>query len=253
VSSALIGYSGFVGGHLAGRERFDLEVNRANLEALRGRRLERLVCAGLPAAKWLANREPQADRDNMLRLCGVLGSVTARRVTVISTIDVYPRTREADEDFDCARWPNHPYGTNRLNFETFVRERFPHALIVRLPALFGPGLRKNVLFDLLHGHQLELINPASRFQWYPLERLPGDLAVAEQHDLRLVNLFTEPLPTRVILDRCFPTVRVGARAQPAADYDLYTLHARLFGGTGSYRLSAREVLNELAAFCGSAA
>lgn len=40
------------------------------------------------------------------------------------------------------------YGKNRLQLERWVREDFPDALIVRLPALYGAGIRKNFLFDL---------------------------------------------------------------------------------------------------------
>jgi hypothetical protein len=249
VTAALIGYTGFVGGFLASRARFDLKVNRANLAALRGHALERVVCAGLPPAKWIANREPDADRANMLRLCEVLRTVTARRFTLISTIDVYPRTQDADEDFDCALLPNHAYGAHRLAFERFVREQFPAALIVRLPALFGPGLRKNVLFDLLHGNQLDRINPESRFQWYPLEQLPVDIALAEECGLKLVNLFTEPLPTGLIVERFFPGVPIGAAAQPPACYDLQTRHAHAFGLSGRYRLPAERVVADLGRFC----
>jgi hypothetical protein len=253
VTSVLIGHTGFVGGLLARRTSFDLAINRANLDELRNREVERVVCAGLPAAKWLANRDPAADRDNVRRLCDVLDTVTTRRFVLISTIDVYPRARDADEGFDPRGVSNHSYGTHRLQFETFVRHRFPDALIIRLPALFGPGLRKNVLFDLLHGNQLDLINPDSHFQWYPLERLPNDIELAEAHRLRLVNLFTEPVATREILERFFPDAAVGARPQPAAHYDLQTRHAALFGGQGRYRLSAVETLTELGKFCRSAA
>jgi hypothetical protein len=249
VSSALIGYSGFVGGFLASRVHFDLLVNRANLHELRGARLDRIVCAGLPAAKWIANRDPLADRNNMLGLCEVLGTVTAGSFVLISTIDVYPRTCDADEAFDCASGSNHPYGRHRLEFEGFIRGRFANALILRLPALFGPGLRKNVLFDLLHGNQLELINPDSRFQWYPLERLPADIRRAEARGLPLANLFTEPVATREILTRFFPQETVGARAQPVAHYDLQTRHAAVFGGRGRYVMAAEQVLSDLGGFC----
>ncbi|WP_092685106.1 hypothetical protein [Albimonas donghaensis] len=39
------------------------------------------------------------------------------------------------------------YGRRRRMLETFCAERFPRCSIVRLPALFGPGLRKNFIFD----------------------------------------------------------------------------------------------------------
>lgn len=252
MTSVLIGHTGFVGGLLARRMSFDFTVNRANLHELRYRRVERVICAGLPAAKWIANRDPAADRDNVGRLCDVLDTVTTKTFVLISTIDVYPFTRNADEEFDPRGVPNHSYGTHRLEFETFIRDRFPDARIIRLPALFGVGLRKNVLFDLLHGNQLELINPDSHFQWYPLERLPDDIELADAHGLRLVNLFTEPVATRDILEQFFPDAAVGARAQPPAHYDLHTRHAALFGGQGRYILSAQETLTELGEFCRSA-
>src|SRR5262249_34880282 len=141
--------------------------------------------------------------------------------------------------------PNHAYGTHRLEFERFVRARFPHALVVRLPALFGPGLRKNVLYDLLHANQVERINPASCFQWYPLERLPEDLRRAEAHGLKLANFFTEPLATRLVLERFFPEVRAGAEAQPAAYYDLHTRYGQAFGGDERYVMRAPQVLEEV--------
>jgi hypothetical protein len=253
VTSALIGYTGFVGGFLAERERFDLLVHRANVHLLRGRNLDRVVCAALPAAKWIANREPQADRANMLHLCDTLRTVTARSFVLISTIDVYPRAQDADEGFDCSAAPNHPYGRHRLEFEGFVRERFPHAVILRLPALFGPGLRKNVLFDLLRGNQLEKVNPTSSFQWYPLERLPEDIERAERQGLKLANLFTEPVATSAIIDRHFPDVQVGAEAQPVVHYDLHTRYAYVFGGSGRYIMSSASALEAIGSFCGATA
>lgn len=250
MSSALIGCTGFVGGFLAGCERFDLLVHRANVDVLRRRRFDRVVCAGLPAAKWIANREPEADRTNMLLLCETLKTVDALSFVLISTIDVYPRTEGVDEGFDCSTEPNHPYGSHRLQFERFVRDRFPHALILRLPALFGPGLRKNVLFDLMTGNQLDKVNPASSFQWYPLGRLPEDIDRAQGRELGLVNLFTEPLTTGAIIDRYFPEARVGAQAQPAVHYDLRTRHAPVFGGNGHYVMSAQAALDAIGWFCG---
>lgn len=248
MTSALIGYTGFVGGYLASATPFDVNVNRSNVDVLRGRHFSRIVCAGLPAAKWIANREPEADRANVERLCDVLSSVTAGRFVLISTIDVYPRTIGGDEDTDCASEPNHAYGANRLRFEHFVRSRYPDANIVRLPALFGPGLKKNVVFDLLHDNGLDATNPHSEFQWYPLPRLPDDLEIVETHRLPLANLFTEPLATLRIVDRLFADKRVGAKAGPTVRYDVRTKHAPLFGGRDGYVMDADAVLDAISEF-----
>ncbi len=248
MTSALIGFSGFVGRNLARSADFDLLVNSANLESLQGAHIDRLVCAGLPAAKWIANQKPVEDAQNVRRLERTLKTLQASTVVVISTIDVYPSTHEVDESYDCSGITNHPYGTHRLEFEHFVRSTFPHAFIVRLPALFGPGMKKNILHDLLNGNRLERINVASRFQWYPIERLPQDLHVVERIGLRLVNLFTEPIVTGAIVDELFPAEAIGRLPDTCANYDLHTRYGREFGGNEKYVMTASAVMQAMRRF-----
>ena len=245
---ALIGCTGFVGSWLAGTDSFDFQINRSNLESLQGAQLDRIVCAGLPATKWIANRNPAEDLANVQRLEGILKTVRASKFTLISTIDVYPLMTSADEDFDCEQHPNHSYGAHRLRFERFVRESFPQVHVVRLPAMFGPGLKKNVIYDLLHDNQLEAIHPESRFQWYPLTRLADDLRVIEAEQLPLVNLFTEPLATGAVITKLFPGKTVGRSAGNPVHYDLHTRHGRLFGGDGRYMMRADAAMSALHKF-----
>jgi hypothetical protein len=248
MTSALVGYTGFVGTSLARVGHFDLLVNRDNLELLRGLCLERLVCAALPAAKWIANQKPQEDADNVRRLEAALTTVRTDSFVLISTIDVFPCIVGADETYDCSREPNHAYGRHRLEFEHFVRERFPHAHVVRLPALFGRGLRKNVVYDLLHDNQTKRINLASRFQWYPIARLPQDLRTIEAYNLPLVNLCTEPIETGTIIERLFPHKTAGESPDPPAYYDLRTRHGAIFGGNSRYMMSGAAVMAALGEF-----
>ena len=245
----LVGHTGFVGGHLLkGYSPFTVLIHRANLETLRGQSCDELVCAGLPAAKWIANREPDADRANLRRLCETLETVNAKHFTLISTIDVYPRTQDLDENFDCRREDNHAYGRHRLELETFVQERFSDFKIVRLPALFGTGLKKNAIYDLQHDNNLSVINPDSSFQWYPLSRLPSDLTTLRSDTARVFNLFTEPIPMRAIVERFFPGKNVGQQAAGRADYRLRTLHGALFGGPDGYVMTASQVMDALASY-----
>src|SRR5947209_18546431 len=97
MTRALIGYTGLVGGTLLRQTRFDDLYNRGNIESIAGRSYDLLVCAGAPAQKWLANREPGPDRANLERLMTALATVKARQVVLISTVDVWPIPVDVDE------------------------------------------------------------------------------------------------------------------------------------------------------------
>lgn len=246
--SALIGHSGFVGGTLLAARPFSNLFNSSNIGTMAGD-YDLVVCAGVSAAKWIANRDPEADAAGIRKLTGVLEGVRAGEFILISTIDVYPDPASNDDEtsrIDPAA--NHPYGRNRYALELWIRERFPDARVIRLPALFGFGLRKNALYDLLHGNNVNAINPFSHFQWYPMRRLADDVERVRRADLRLVNLFPEPVGMNDIVDAFFPGVAAGAPAEPASHYALRTKHAALFGGEGGYMLSAESVLGEMARF-----
>lgn len=249
MTRALIGYTGFVGGNLASGGGYSALFNSQNVGEMRGRHFAEIVCAGVASAKWLANRDPEADRRAIAALTDVLETVVADRFVLISTIDVYPVTDSGEnEDAALAGRANHAYGQHRLALEEWVRDRFASARIVRLPALFGPGLKKNALYDLLTGNMIDRINPAATFQWYDVTRLAADLALVARHDLRLVNLFTAPLAMADIIDRLFPGAPIAAAAEPAPHYRLTTKHAALFGGAGGFIADAPACLAAIAAF-----
>lgn len=75
--------------------------------------------------------------------------IAPKRLVLISSIAVLADSRGVYEDSPAQDTEALPaYGKNRLQLERWVREDFPDALIVRLPALYGAGIRKNFLFDL---------------------------------------------------------------------------------------------------------
>jgi len=249
---ALIGNTGFVGGNLAAHIAVDAGYNSRNIQEIEGKRFDTVYCAGLPAAKWLANKEPEQDRATVATLASHLRKVRARRFVLISTIDVYAEPGSGvNETHDCAAEENHAYGRHRLEFEHFVASQFDNHLILRLPALFGAGLKKNVIFDLMNDNCLEMINPESRFQWYGLDRLPRDIAAASVAGLQVANLMTEPVTTRAISERFFPGKEVGTKPSPGASYDICTAYADIFGGTDRYIQSAAEVLDDIGQYLSS--
>ena len=111
----------------------------------------------------------------------------------------------------------HPYGRHRFALEQFVRQHFASHSIVRLPALFGAGLKKNALFDLMHDHRTEAIDPEARFQWYPLARLAADIETIVTARVGLINVTAEPIAMASLQARFFPGCAAGrADARPGA-------------------------------------
>src|SRR5207248_3172600 len=76
-----------------------------NINDIRGRRYELIVCAGARAEKWKANQDPETDRGNLQVLCDALQDAHAHKLLLISTVDVYPVPIGVDEEtpIDCAR------------------------------------------------------------------------------------------------------------------------------------------------------
>lgn len=239
MADALIGHTGFVGGNLAAQHRFNTWFNSKNIEAIRGHRFELLVLSGMPAAKWLANRDPDADRATLDRLWGCVSACRAETVVVISTVDVYPVPVGVDEDTPILPAEQHAYGRHRLELERRAAAHFPRVLSVRLPGLFGPGLKKNAVYDLLHDNETHKIPGAGVFQFYNLARLWRDIQAALAADLSLVNFGTEPVSVREVAHAAFGIEFTNDPGGTPPRYDVRTKHAAVFGGVGPY-LEPRE-------------
>ncbi|MEO8241899.1 MAG: NAD-dependent epimerase/dehydratase family protein [bacterium] len=147
---ALIGHTGFVGQTLSRQHAFPARFNSRNITDSAGHDFGIVVCAAAPGSMFAANRFPDRDRQNIARLCEDLRRLQARNFVLISTIAVLDRfdgqATEETEDFQT----NTAYGANRRRLEEFCAGQFDSCLILRLPALFGAGLQKNFLFDLIN-------------------------------------------------------------------------------------------------------
>ncbi|TAJ92130.1 MAG: NAD(P)-dependent oxidoreductase [Reyranella sp.] len=246
---ALIGYTGFVGDTINRSDwPFAARFNSANIETMRGERFDTVVCAGVYAEKWKANRAPDADWSSIQRLIDILDTVSANRFVLISTIDVYPTPLNVTEDDLPPRGAGEPYGRHRLELEYWIANKFPRHHILRLPALFGPGLKKNAIFDLLVGNLVDRINPNGVYQWYPVARIAADIRRVIDADVRLINIAVEALRTGDIAEQLFPGVAIGSPDLPVARYDMRTRHAALLGGRGDYHMDASNAFAELSSY-----
>ena len=165
-------------------------------------------------------------------------------LVLISTIDVYPEPVGVDEDAPIDPTAGNAYGCHRLLIERRLSARF-ETTILRLPGLFGPGLRRNVIYDFLHDNAVDRIPADSEFQFYPLMRLWADIDRVRASGLRLVNFATEPVSVREIAREAFGFEFENPRIESSPFYDSRTRHATVFGRDGAYLVTRSEVLAEI--------
>ncbi|MFM5433606.1 hypothetical protein ACET9I_21830 [Aeromonas veronii] len=247
--SGIIGFSGFVGSNLCSQREFNYFYNSRNISEIRGMRFDELVITGVPAVKWLANKEPEADLLNIKKLIGELKEVEASRVILISTVDVYPNPVFVNEstliNIHCCQ----PYGKHRLFFENFVQDFFPNVHVLRLPGLFGHGLKKNIIFDFLNNNRIDLIDSRNSFQFYCLDSLSNDIEIAKSNNIRLLNVSVEPLSVKDVAKCCGFDDFDNKLDGPLIEYDFKSIHYSCWvGGKSGYLYSKEHCLNALSNF-----
>jgi hypothetical protein len=147
----LIGHTGFVGSTLQQQFGFTHQYNRSNIkDIIAAPHFELAVCAAAPGSMFEANRQPEEDMARIASLMEHLRSLHARHFVLISSIAVLADFQYGADETSTRFETELAYGRNRRVLERFCAERFSSCLIVRLPALFGNGLRKNFIFDLLN-------------------------------------------------------------------------------------------------------
>jgi nucleoside-diphosphate-sugar epimerase len=169
---AVIGANGFVGsafvrqGTAAGFEV--TSVTRKNYASVVGQSFDVVVDAAANSRKYLADAEAKEDfRLSVEHRLNTLMDFQAGTHLHVSSVDVYddltsPETTKEDRSIDVSRTSR--YGFHKLLAEELVRHYASDWLIVRLAGMLGPGLKKNPVFDILHGLPMR-IHPDSRYQF----------------------------------------------------------------------------------------
>lgn len=147
---ALVGYTGFVGSNLAACHGFGGLYNSSNIGDAFGMKPDLLVYAGLRAEKFISNKFPEKDLESVREAVRNIKEIGARKLVLISTVDVYPEPRLVDEDSFIDEGKLEPYGANRYMLEKMARPLAERVLVVRLPALYGMNLKKNFIFDMMN-------------------------------------------------------------------------------------------------------
>lgn len=251
MANALIGYSGFVGSTLTRQTTFDALYRSTNIDRVDAGSFEMVVCAAAPAQKWLANRDPVDDRQKIASLISRLETIKCGNFVLISTVDVFGNPIGVHENSPVDETGLHAYGLHRRLLEKFVQSHFSNHLIVRLPGLVGPGLRKNVIFDFLNDNNISAIDSRSVFQFYPMVNLWYDIQLTLDAGLKLIHLTAEPISVADVSRLGFCRVLDQTSANSPTVYDMQTVHARLFGSSGNYQYSRRETIQAVRAYAQS--
>lgn len=232
---AIIGASGLVGSLL--REIIPAHCyNSSNIGEIAGMRFDTIWVAAPSAVKWKANADPDTDMGSISYLLDLVGTADARRIVHFSTVDVYGGqqlasgpTEDDHPQSDC------PYGSHRLFLEKSWEADVVQA--IRLPGLFGKGLKKNIIFDLLEGRNYENISLASSYQWYDLGDLSNLISEINSEQHTIINVATEPVQTADIVCKIFPDVVERCTGTSTVKYDMRSRHG--------YRFSKDQVIERI--------
>ncbi len=249
--NALIGFTGLIGSTLLKQAPFNALYRSTNIGEIKGKSFDTVVCAGVSAQKWIANSEPEADLQKIEGLIAHLTTIQCKMLILISTVDVFKNPIGVDEDTQIDEVGLHAYGLHRRLLEKFVESHYINYLIVRLPGLVGPSLRKNVNFDLLNNNNLHAIDSRAVFQFYPIVNLWSDIQVALNAGLKLVHLTAEPISVAQVSKQGFGKPFEQELGNQPATYDMRTKHAKLFGGAGHYQYSVRETIQAVRSYAQS--
>ncbi|RJG24768.1 NAD-dependent epimerase/dehydratase family protein [Paenibacillus thiaminolyticus] len=249
MKSCLIGYTGFVGSTLMRKTQFDDLYNSKNIQEIESMEYDLIVCAGAPAVKWRANQAPDEDLDNIKKLMKHIGSVKTKRFVLISTVDVYQYPCDVDETTSINPSVTDPYGRHRYYLEQFVNEKFENVLVVRLPGLFGKGLKKNFIYDLIHNNCLYLTHGESYFQFYNMEHIWSNIQTALNNNLNLVNFAVEPVMASEISNFCLGEEFNNVTDKEPVHYRMKSIYANLFCGQScEYIANKQDILNDIRDF-----
>ena len=251
MTTALIGYSGFVGETLMRQSEFDDLYRSTNINEIEHKEYDFVICAGAPAKKWIANKNPDTDRNTINRLVSHLKTIKCKQFVLISTVDVFSDPNLVNEQSIPDKSGLHPYGLNRLMLEEFVQDQFVNHLVVRLPGLVGPGLKKNIIFDFLNNNNLEVIDSRSKFQFYPMVNLWFDIQIALRNQLSLIHLTAEPITSADVGNLCFGLPFENEILEKPPEYNFQSNFSNLYQSNSVYQYSVREVISAIRAYAQS--
>jgi hypothetical protein len=206
IKNTILGYSGFVGSHLL-EKVFNTELyNSKNIKDVIDKEFNLVYCCCLPSVKWYCNKNPEEDNIIIDEIKKHISNIKSfNKLILISTIDIHDNNIEEQTE-DNIEVSKEYYGLHRFNFEQWLINKYKNKIhIIRLPALFGIGIKKSALYDLLNDNNLHLICSKNLYQWYDLRWLYDDIEYMLNNNIKIINAYSEPIIMKDIINYFFPT------------------------------------------------
>ncbi len=248
MKTAIIGYNGFVGSNILLNKNMTDKYNSKNINKIKGRSYDLIISTGFSGTKFIINKNPYDDILNIKNQKKLLSSVKAQRIVHISTIDVYDRKKNVDEKSKINSSKLDNYGSNRRDIENFIISNFNKYHIIRLPMLFGHNLNKNILFDLIKKKFIHNIPYYSTLQWYNVQNLWKDIKIIIDNNIDIINLVSEPIRTKLIIDKFFNYKNEELNLEKKIDTEIKSIHSSKFSKKNNYLYSKFEILKDLEIF-----
>lgn len=183
-----------------------------------------VYCAAPTGNRFWANQNPELDFEKIKNIINQLTHVSAARFVLISTVDTIHS-------------PDSYYGKHRKFLESFVSQQFQTHHIIRLCSLIGPEIKKNILYDIKNCNQFaKEINGSAVNQWYLLSRLPTDIRITIDNNIKEINLVSEPIANKDLLENF--NFEYNYESLP---YDIGCDRATVYGGQGKYILPSSQI------------
>ena len=245
--TALVGHTGLVGQNiLAGNSEIDFLYNSKNIEAIYGQEFDLLICSGAPGYRRLANLNPEQDIESLERLKSSLAKARIRKLVLISTIEIYGNATGANEDLDVNPADiETPYARHRLLLEQYCRNTFD-CLTTRLPLIFGIGLKKNLIYDLIHG-QADFTNRENIFQFYDLANTWVDIKKSLENKLSVINFFSEPIKASEMAVDLFG-ISLTTDSKDIRKQNCYSKHWALWNNCHSYLYTKKQIYTSVSGY-----
>jgi hypothetical protein len=252
--NAIIGYDTLVGSNLLQFYKFDNFYNSNNFKDAKNKSFDIMYFCNIPYIKLHSNKYSDEYPIVIKNIIDILDTINVNKFILISTIDVYKNVNsQLDEDYKINFNENNNYSKNIFLFEEYIKNRYQDHYIIRLPKVFGHGLKKNIIYDLIHNNNVNNISLNSIFQWYYLDWLKNDIDIILKNNIRVCNFFTEPVNTYKIIkvfkniyeiDYEFQIEYLGYN-NSNIKYDMYSKYSHFFGNDKKYIRKEIDILNSL--------